>query len=188
MRLDRKMVHQDNIGLGLQQAPGPSINAKLRAKSFETISTQSRQTTACAIPKGTNTIWRKETIHNTRIKGTIIRQQSQVVIQQVCSKFLFLGRAVDSTLLLPNQLHSFAVIQTNWRHNATNTTAPQLPGHTRRRSTLLPRKQHGASSTLQHKLFEQAKRTKPSGWTLLPFKQYNCLTKQWSNSEHSTHH
>jgi hypothetical protein len=73
------MVHWDNIGLGLQQVPGSSIDAKLCAKSFETISTQSRQTTACAIPKCTNIIRRKETICNTRIKGTIFRQQSQAV-------------------------------------------------------------------------------------------------------------
>jgi hypothetical protein len=76
---DRKTVHWDNICLGLQQAPGPSINAKLRAKSFEITSAQSRQTTACAIPKCTNTLQRKETIHNTKIKGTIIRQQCQEV-------------------------------------------------------------------------------------------------------------
>jgi hypothetical protein len=73
MQLDRQTIHRDNIGLGLQQAPRPSTHAKLRAKSFETISTQSRQTTACAIPKYTNTIWRKETIGNTRIKDTTIR-------------------------------------------------------------------------------------------------------------------
>jgi hypothetical protein len=34
----------------------------------------------------------------------------------------------------------------------------------------------------------EPKSTKPSGWTLLPVKQYNCPTKQWGNSEHSTHH
>jgi hypothetical protein len=77
MQFNRQMVHQDNIGLGLQQAPRPSIHAKLRTKSFETISTQSRQTTACTIPKYTNTIWRKETMCNTRIGGATIRRQSQ---------------------------------------------------------------------------------------------------------------
>jgi hypothetical protein len=79
VQLDRKTVHQDNIGLGLQQAPGPSIDAKRHAKSFETISTQSRQTTAGAIPKCTNIIWCKKTTRNTRIKGLIIRLQSQAV-------------------------------------------------------------------------------------------------------------
>jgi hypothetical protein len=77
MQLDRQTIHQDNIGLGLQQAPHPSIHAKLCAKSFETISTQSRQNTAWAIPKYTNTIWHKETIRNTRIGGATIRRQSQ---------------------------------------------------------------------------------------------------------------
>jgi hypothetical protein len=73
------MVHCNNIGLGLQQAPGPSVYAKLRAESFETISTQSRKTTACTIPKCTNPLWSKETIHNTRIKGATVRPQSQAV-------------------------------------------------------------------------------------------------------------
>jgi hypothetical protein len=41
---------------GLHQAPGSSVHAKLHAKSFETISTQSRQTAACTIPKCTNPI------------------------------------------------------------------------------------------------------------------------------------
>ncbi len=79
MQLDRQTIHQDNIGLGLQQVPCPSIHAKLHAQSFETISTQSRQTPACTIPKYTNTIWRKETICNTRIGDATIRQQSQEV-------------------------------------------------------------------------------------------------------------
>ncbi len=100
MQLDRQTVHWANIGLGLQQAPHPSVHAKLRAESFETILTQSRQTTACTIPKCTNPIWRKETIQNTRIKGATVRWQSQAVHPTgVCGKFLFLGRVVDGTLL-----------------------------------------------------------------------------------------
>jgi hypothetical protein len=72
------MIRQNNIELGLGQAPCPSIHAKLRAKSSEKILTQSGQTTACTIPKCTNTIWRKEIIRNTRIEGATIRQQSQI--------------------------------------------------------------------------------------------------------------
>ncbi len=55
------------------------LHAKLCAKSFETISTQSWKTAACAMPKCTNTIWCKETIHNTGIKDVTVRQQSQAV-------------------------------------------------------------------------------------------------------------
>ncbi len=79
VQLDRQMVHRDNIGLGLQQVTGSSVHAKLHAESFEIISTQSRQTTACTIPKCPNPICRKETICNTRIKGATVRRQSQVV-------------------------------------------------------------------------------------------------------------
>jgi hypothetical protein len=59
--------------------PGSSVHAKLYAESFETIPTQSRQTTVCTIPKCTNPIWHKETICNTRIEGATVRGQSQAV-------------------------------------------------------------------------------------------------------------
>jgi hypothetical protein len=73
------MVHHKIIGLGQQQMPGSSIHAKLSAESFETIPTQSRQTTAHIISKCSNAIWCKETICNTKFEGTTVRQQSQAV-------------------------------------------------------------------------------------------------------------
>jgi hypothetical protein len=87
--------------LGLQQTPGSPNNAKLCAESFKAIPTQSKQTTACTISECTNPIWFKETICNARIEGTPLDDKANWFIQQVCGKFLFLGRAVDSTLLCP---------------------------------------------------------------------------------------
>jgi hypothetical protein len=119
MQLDRQTIHWDNIGLGLQQLPGSSVRAKTRV-DFETISRQSRQTTACTIPKCTNPIWSKETI---RIEGTTVRQQSQALYPTGMRQFLFLSIAVDSTLFAQTA-PSITIIQTKCRHNATNTTAP----------------------------------------------------------------
>ncbi len=70
-------------------------------KSFETISTQSGQTTACTIPNCTNPIWCKETIQTQEPKAPLLDNKAKGFIQQVCDKFLFLGIAVDSTLLCP---------------------------------------------------------------------------------------
>ncbi len=118
MRLDRQTVCWDNIGLGLQQVPGSSVYAKLYAESFETISTQSRQTTACTIPKSPIQYGANKQYATQESKAPLLDKNAKRFIQQVCSKFLFLGRAVDSTLF-PNQRHSIITIQTNWRHNAT---------------------------------------------------------------------
>jgi hypothetical protein len=87
------MIHWDNIGLGLHIMPGSPINAKLHAESFQTIPTQCRQTTSCTTSKCGNPIWCQATILNAGIKSTSVRRQNQTV--------LFLGRAVDSTLLCP---------------------------------------------------------------------------------------
>jgi hypothetical protein len=47
------------------------------------------------------------------LKAPLLDDKAKRFIQQVCGKFLFLGRAVDSNPSLPNQHHSIAVIQTS---------------------------------------------------------------------------
>jgi hypothetical protein len=101
MQSDRQTIHLNNIGLGLQQAPRPSIHTKLCAKSFETISTQSGQTTSCAIPKCTIQYGAKKQYATQKSETPLLDDEAKRFIQQVCGKFLFLGRAVDSTLLCP---------------------------------------------------------------------------------------
>jgi hypothetical protein len=59
------------------------------------------QTTVCTISKCTNPIWCKETIRNTRIKAPLLDNKAKQFIQKIRGKFLFLGRAFDSTLLCP---------------------------------------------------------------------------------------
>jgi hypothetical protein len=115
----------------------------------------------------------------------LLDDKAKRFIQQVCGKFLFLGRAVDSTILCP--ISAIALQSSKPTEDIMQQTL-QLLDYLATQEDLLPRKRHGASSTQQHKLFEQAKSTKPSGWTLFPVKRYNCPTKQWGNSEHSTHH
>jgi hypothetical protein len=95
------MLFWDDIGLGLQQTPGSSIHAKLRAESFEIIPTQSRQTTSRTISECTIQYGTKKQYPTLELKAPLLDKKAQWFIQQVCGKFLFLGRAVDSTLLCP---------------------------------------------------------------------------------------
>jgi hypothetical protein len=55
------------------------------------------------LSKRTNSTWCQEAIRNTGIDSTapLLDDKAKCFIQQVYSKFLFLGRAVDSTLLCP---------------------------------------------------------------------------------------
>ncbi len=182
MRLDRHTIHRDNIGLGLQKTPGLLINAKLRAESFKTIPTQCRQTTACTISECTNPKWCQETIHNARIESTSIRQKNKRFIQQVCGKFLFLGRAIDSTLLC---LISAIASQSSKPTEGTMRQTLQLLNHLAMQEDAIL---SYLSSTQQRQLLKQAKSRKPGGRALLPFKRYHCPTKQLEDTEHSTYH
>jgi hypothetical protein len=78
--------------------PCPSIHAKLRAKIFEKISTQSGKRHApyqsAPIQYGA-----KKQYATQESKVPLLNDKAKRFIQQVCGKFLFLGRAVDSTLL-----------------------------------------------------------------------------------------
>ena len=67
-------------------------------KQFQHIATK-RQ--ICTVLERSHSIWCQEAVCNTGIKSAIIRHQDQTIHPQVCGKFLFLGRAVDSTLLCP---------------------------------------------------------------------------------------
>jgi hypothetical protein len=98
--LDRQTVYQNNIGLGLQQTPGSSIHARLRAESFETQhkagKLQHAPYQSAPIHYGA-----KKKYAAQELKAPLLDNKAKRFIQQVCDKFLFLGRAVDSTLLCP---------------------------------------------------------------------------------------
>ncbi len=150
MRLDRHTIHWDNIGLGLQQMPGSSVHVKLHAESFGTIPTLQHKAgklkyapyQSAPIQYGA-----KKQYTTQESKVPLLEDKAKRFIQQVCGKFLLLGRAFDSTLLCPISTIASQSSKPTEDTYATNTTTPQLPGHARRCCTLLPCKQHGASST-----------------------------------------
>jgi hypothetical protein len=80
--------------------PGSSIHAKLHAESFETIPTQSRQTTAAPYQSPIQ-YGAKKKYAMQESKAPLLDDKAKRFIQQVCGNVLFLGRAVDSTLLCP---------------------------------------------------------------------------------------
>jgi len=68
-------------------------------------------------------------------------------IQQVCGKFLFLGRAVDSTLLCPISAIALQAAKPTEKNNGTNTTITRLHFIPRRSSPHLQRERHETSGT-----------------------------------------
>jgi hypothetical protein len=124
MRLDRNTIHWDNTGLGLQQTTGALVNATLREESIETFPAHSWKTTACTVSKRPNSIWRQETIRNTKIDNTFGRQQSQTVHTPGMRKMLIPWQSSGQHPTLPDQRNCITIIQTNRRHDAVYTSTP----------------------------------------------------------------
>jgi hypothetical protein len=96
-----KMIHRDNIGLGLQQAPRPSIHAKLREKTLKQFQHKAGKLLHVPYQSAPIQYDTKKQYTTQESKVPLLDNNAKQFIQQVCGKFLFLGRAVDSTLLCP---------------------------------------------------------------------------------------
>ncbi len=81
--------------------PGTFVNAKLRDKSNKTILTHPQKTSICTDPCVPIHFSAKKQYATQESKPPLLDDKAKRFIQQVCGKFLFLGRAVDSTLLYP---------------------------------------------------------------------------------------
>jgi hypothetical protein len=121
------------------------------------------------------------------LKAPLLDNKAKWFIQQVCGKFLFLGRAVDSTLLCP--IRAIASQSSKPTENTMQQTLQLLnylalqedavfSYHTRNMVLAV----HIDASYLS-----KPKAQSQAGGHFF-FKQYNCPTKQWGNTEHSTHH
>ena len=118
------MIHWDNTGLGLQQTTGALVNATLREESIETIPTHCWQNAACTVSKRPNSIWRQETIRNTKIDITFGRRQSQTVHTTGMRKILIPWQSSGQHPTLPDQRHSIPIVKTDHRYDAANTSTP----------------------------------------------------------------
>ena len=87
--------------MGLQEKTSPPIHAKLCHKSSQTIQAQVTKEATPTIPKCTNHIWIKKQYATPTSTAPFLDDKGKKFIQQVCGKFLFLGRAVDGNLLCP---------------------------------------------------------------------------------------
>jgi hypothetical protein len=81
--------------------PGLSIHAKLRAESFETFLTKSSKLQNAPNQSVPIQYGAKKQYAMQESTASLLDDKAKQFIQQVCGKFLFLGRAVDSTLLCP---------------------------------------------------------------------------------------
>ena len=94
-------MHWHHIRLGLQENTSPSINNKLRDKSAHTIQTQTTEKQHQPYPIAPIKYVSKKQYATQQSTAPLIDIKGKKFIQQVCKKFLFLGRAVNSTLLCP---------------------------------------------------------------------------------------
>ena len=81
--------------------PGPLVNAKIRVKRVKTIPTHCQKHQYAPYPWVLIQYGAKKQFTTQESKAPLLNNKAKQFIQQVCSKFLFLGRAVDSTLLCP---------------------------------------------------------------------------------------
>jgi hypothetical protein len=115
------------------------------------------------------------------LKALLLDDKARRFIQQVCGKFLFLGRAVDSTLLCP--ISAIASQSPKPTEDTMQQTLQLIDYLATQEDAIIS---YQASDMVLAVHSNASYLSKPKA--LLPFKQYNCPTKQWSNTEHSTHH
>jgi hypothetical protein len=77
------------------------IHAKLRAESFETIQHKAGKLQHAPYQSAPIQYGAKKRYATQELKAPLLDEKAKWFIQHVCGKFLFLGRAVDSTLLCP---------------------------------------------------------------------------------------
>ena len=100
MHLDQKSIHRHHPWLGLQMTTSPPIHAGLRQESTETILPQNeKKQQHSPYPCATIKYEATKEYATTELTATPLDAQVKCVIQQLCRKFLYLGRAVNSTLL-----------------------------------------------------------------------------------------
>ncbi len=121
-------------------------------------------------------------------KAPLLDDKAKWFIQQVCSKFLFLGRAVDSTLLCP--ISAIALQSSRPTEDTMQQTLQLLDYLATQEDAVLS--YHASNMVLavhsNANYLSEPKAQSQAGGHFFLFEQYNCPTKQWSNSEHSTHH
>ncbi len=99
--LDGNRIHQHYIRLELHKPSGTFVNAKLRDKSIKTIPTHPQKHQYAPYPCIPIQYGTKKQYTLQESKAPLLDNKAKRFIQQVCGKFLFLGRAMDSTLLCP---------------------------------------------------------------------------------------
>ena len=94
-------VHLNHDGLGLQEKTIPPIHAKLCHKIPQTIKAQVTKRQHQPYSSATIIYGSKKQYATPTSTAPFPDNKGKKFIQQVCGKTLFLGRAVDSTLLCP---------------------------------------------------------------------------------------
>ena len=97
--MDENTLHWHHIRLELLETPCPFVNTKIHDKSIKTIPTHYQKTSVCTYPCAPIQYGAKKQYATYESKAPLLDNKAKQFIQKVCRIFLFLCRAVDSTLL-----------------------------------------------------------------------------------------
>ena len=99
--MGRHKIHRHHARLWLWTDKSASITAKIYLKSTKTVQPHKKEKTKTTIHKHAHHIWGQKTICNTTIRIAATWEKRKEIYPIGLWKILFLGRAVDSTLLCP---------------------------------------------------------------------------------------
>jgi hypothetical protein len=116
-------------------------------------------------------------------KAPLVDDKAKRFIQQVCGKFLFLGRAVDSTLLC--RISAIASQSSKPTEDTMRHTLQLLDYLATQEDVVLS---YHASNMVLAVHSNRTGSTQQGRGTLLSIKRHNHTTKQWSSAEHCAHH
>ena len=100
-RVGRHKVHRNHTRLVLQMETSASVTTGIHWQSTQTIQPHKEEKTKPTIPKRNHHIWRQRKYATQSSAAPLLDKKGKTFIQQVCGKVLFLGRAVNSTLICP---------------------------------------------------------------------------------------
>ena len=97
----RHKVHQNHGRLGLETKTSASVPARLHQQSTKTVQPYKKENQNQLYPNAPIIYAAKKQYVTQPSTAPLLDKKGKKFIQKVCGNFLFLGRAVDSTLLCP---------------------------------------------------------------------------------------
>ena len=94
-------MHRNHTRMGLQTQTSALVTTRLHRQSTQTIQPHKKRKENQPHPSAPILYGAKKQYATQPSSATVLEKKGKKFIQQVCGNFLFLGRAVNSTLLCP---------------------------------------------------------------------------------------